>query len=230
MLEYCIREDLKLSRPRMMAALDPIKLVIDNYPEGETEYLDIPYNLENEALGSRKVPFCKELYIDRDDFMEEPPKKYFRLYPGNEVRLMSAYFVTCTGFEKDENGKVTVVHCTYDPETKQGSGFNARKVKGTIHWVPAPYAVKATVRLYENLIDEEKGVYNEEDGSINLNPNSLTVLENCYLEPELANAKAYESFQFVRQGFFTVDYKDSKEGAPVFNRIVGLKSSFVLPK
>ncbi len=230
MLEYCIREDLKLSRPRMMVALDPIKLVIDNYPEGETEYLDIPYNLENEALGSRKVPFCKELYIDRDDFMEEPPKKYFRLYPGNEVRLMSAYFVTCTGFEKDENGKVTVVHCTYDPETKQGSGFNARKVKGTIHWVPAPYAVKATVRLYENLVDEEKGVYNEEDGSMNLNPNSLTVLENCYLEPELANAKAYDSFQFVRQGFFTVDCKDSKEGALVFNRIVGLKSSFVLPK
>ncbi|MBP3469852.1 MAG: glutamine--tRNA ligase/YqeY domain fusion protein [Lachnospiraceae bacterium] len=230
MLEYCIREDLKLKRPRVMAALDPIKLIIDNYPEGETEYLEIPNNLENESLGVRKVPFCRELYIDRDDFMEEPPKKYFRLYPGNEVRLMSAYFVTCTGYEKDENGKVTVVHATYDPETKQGSGFTGRKVKGTIHWVPAPYAVKATVRLYENLIDEEKGVYNEEDGSINLNPNSLIELTNCYLEPSLADAKAYESFQFVRQGFFNVDYKDSKPGALVFNRIVGLKSSFVLPK
>ncbi|MGN0345664.1 MAG: glutamine--tRNA ligase/YqeY domain fusion protein [Lachnospiraceae bacterium] len=230
MLEYCIREDLKLSRPRMMAALDPIKMVIDNYPEDQVEYLEVANNLENESLGVRKVPFCRELYIDREDFMEEPPKKYFRLFPGNEVRLMSAYFVTCVGYEKDENGKVTTVHVTYDPETKQGSGFTGRKVKGTIHWVPAPYAVKAEVRLYENLIDEEKGVYNEEDGSINLNPNSLTVLKECYLEPALADAKPYDSFQFVRQGFFNVDYKDSKEGALVFNRIVTLKSSFVLPK
>ena len=228
MLEYCIREDLKLKKPRMMAALDPVKLVIDNYPEGETEYLDVPNNLENESLGSRKVPFCRELYIDRDDFMEEPPKKYFRLFPGNEVRLMSAYFVKCVGFEKDENGKVTVVHCTYDPETKQGSGFTGRKVKGTIHWVPAPYAVKAEVRLYENIIDEEKGVYNE-DGTLNLNPNSLTVLDNCIVEPALTEAKAFESFQFVRQGFFCADYKDSVEGQPVFNRIVSLKSSFKLP-
>ncbi len=230
MLEYCIREDLKLKRPRVMAVLDPIRLIIDNYPEGQVEELEIPNNLENESLGSRKVPFCRELYIEREDFMEEPPKKYFRLFPGNEVRLMSAYFVTCTGFEKDENGRVTVVHATYDPETKQGSGFNGRKVKGTIHWVPAPYAVKATVRLYENLVDEEKGVYNEEDGSINLNPNSLIELKECCLEPSLAEAKPYESFQFVRQGFFCVDYKDTKPGAPVFNRIVGLKSSFVLPK
>ena len=229
MLEYCIREDLKLKKPRMMAALDPVKLVIDNYPEGEVEYLEVANNLENEELGTRQVPFCRELYIDRDDFMEEPPKKYFRLFPGNEVRLMSAYFVKCTGFEKDENGKVTVVHCTYDPETKQGSGFTGRKVKGTIHWVPAPYAVKAEVRLYENIIDEEKGVYNE-DGSLNLNPNSLTVLKECYLEPALKDAKPYDSFQFVRQGFFNVDYKDSKPDALVFNRIVSLKSSFVLPK
>ena len=229
MLEYCIREDLKLSRPRMMAILDPIKLVIDNYPEGETEYLEVANNLENESLGVRKVPFERELYIERDDFMEEPPKKYFRLFPGNEVRLMSAYFVKCVSYEKDENGKVTTVHCTYDPETKQGSGFNGRKVKGTIHWVPVSQAVEATVRLYENLIDEEKGVYNE-DGSINLNPNSLTVLEKCYLEPALKDAKAFDSFQFVRQGFFNVDYKDSTEDKPVFNRIVGLKSSFVLPK
>ena len=229
MLEYCIREDLKLKKPRMMAALDPVKLMIDNYPEGETEYLEVPNNLENEALGSRQVPFCRELYIDRDDFMEEPPKKYFRLFPGNEVRLMSAYFVKCVGFEKDENGKVTVVHCTYDPETKQGSGFTGRKVKGTIHWVPAPYAVSAEVRLYENIIDEEKGVYNE-DGSLNLNPNSLTVLKECRLEPALKDAKPFDSFQFVRQGFFNVDCKGSKPDALVFNRIVSLKSSFVLPK
>ena len=229
MLEYCIREDLKLKKPRMMAALDPVKLMIDNYPEGETEYLEVPNNLENEALGSRQVPFCRELYIDRDDFMEEPPKKYFRLFPGNEVRLMSAYFVKCVGFEKDENGKVTVVHCTYDPETKQGSGFTGRKVKGTIHWVPAPDAVSAEVRLYENIIDEEKGVYNE-DGSLNLNPNSLTVLKECRLEPALKDAKPFDSFQFVRQGFFNVDCKDSKPDALVFNRIVSLKSSFVLPK
>ena len=229
MLEYCIREDLKLKKPRIMAALDPVKLVIDNYPEGQYEMLTVPNNLENEELGERQVPFGRELWIDRDDFMEEPVKKYFRLFPGNEVRLMYAYFVTCTGCVKDENGKVTEVHCTYDPETKSGSGFTGRKVKGTIHWVPAHAAKKATVRLYENIIDEEKGVYNE-DGSLNLNPNSLTVLENCYVEPILADAKAYDSFQFVRQGYFCVDAKDSTPEKPVFNRIVSLKSSFVLPK
>ncbi|MBQ8327146.1 MAG: glutamine--tRNA ligase/YqeY domain fusion protein [Lachnospiraceae bacterium] len=228
MLEYCIREDLKLKRPRVMAIIDPVKLVIDNYPEGQVEYFEVPNNLENEALGTRQVPFTKELYIERDDFMEEPPKKYFRLFPGNEVRLMNAYFVTCTGCVKDENGNITEVHCTYDPETRSGSGFNARKVKGTIHWVSAPEAIKAEVRLYENIIDEEKGVYNE-DGSLNLNPNSLVVKE-CYLEPSLKDAKPYESFQFVRQGFFNVDYKDTKENELVFNRIVSLKSSFVLPK
>ncbi|MDE6608488.1 MAG: glutamine--tRNA ligase/YqeY domain fusion protein [Lachnospiraceae bacterium] len=229
MLEYCIREDLKLSRPRMMAVLDPIKLIIDNYPEGQTEILDVSNNLENESLGTRQITFGRELYIERDDFMEEAPKKYFRLFPGNEVRLMNAYFVTCTGFVKDEDGKVTEVHCTYDPETKCGSGFQGRKVKGTIHWVSAADAIKAQVRLYENIIDEEKGVYNE-DGSLNLNPDSLTVLTDCYVEPALKPAKAYDSFQFVRQGFFCVDAKDSKEGALVFNRIVSLKSSYVLPK
>lgn len=228
MLEYCIREDLKLKKARIMAAIDPVKLVIDNYPEDQVEMLEAANNLENEELGVRQIPFSRELYIDRDDFMEEPPKKYYRLYPGNEVRLMHAYFVTCTGFEKDENGKVTVVHCTYDPETKQGSGFTGRKVKGTIHWVPAKEAVKATVRLYENLIDEEKGVYNE-DGSLNLNPNSITVLDNCMIEPCVADAKAFDSFQFVRQGFFNVDCRDSKPGELVFNRIVSLKSSFKLP-
>ena len=228
MLEYCIREDLKLKRPRVMAVLDPVKLVIDNYPEDQTEWIEITNNLENESLGSRKVPFGRELYIEREDFMEEPPKKYFRLFPGNEVRLMNAYFVTCTGCVKDADGNVTEVHCTYDPATKGGNAD--RKVKGTIHWVSAKEAVKAAVRLYENIIDEEKGVYNEEDGSLNLNPNSLTTLENCYVEPVLADAKAYESFQFVRQGFFCVDYKDSTEGKPVFNRVVSLKSSYVLPR
>ena len=228
MLEYCIREDLKLKRPRMMAVLDPVKLIIDNYPEDQIEYLDADNNLENEALGKRQVPFGRELYIDREDFMENPPKKYFRLFPGNEVRLMNAYFVKCTGFEKDENGNVTEIHCIYDPETKCGTGFTGRKVKGTIHWVAAKTAKKVTVRLYENIIDEEKGVYNE-DGSLNLNPNSLTVKE-CFVEPALAEAKPYESFQFVRQGYFCADARDSKEGAPVFNRIVALKSSFRLPK
>ena len=229
MLEYCIREDLKMKRPRMMAVLDPIKLVIDNYPEGEYEMLDVANNLENPELGSRQVPFGRELYIEREDFMEEPPKKYFRLFPGNEVRLMHAYFVKCTGFEKDENGNVTVVHCTYDPETKAGSGFTGRKVKGTIHWVPAHQAVKAELRLYENLVNEELGVYNE-DGTMNINPNSLTVVKDAVLEPSFADAKAYDSYQFVRNGFYCIDAKDSKPDALVFNRIVSLKSSFKLPK
>ncbi|MGI5982930.1 MAG: glutamine--tRNA ligase/YqeY domain fusion protein [Sakamotonia sp.] len=228
MLEYCIREDLKLKRPRMMAVLDPVKLVIDNYPEGQTEMLSVPNNLENPEMGERQVPFSRELYIEREDFMEEPPKKYFRLFPGNEVRLMSAYFVTCTGFEKDENGKVTVVHCTYDPETKSGSGFNGRKVKGTIHWVSAAHAGQVECRLYENIVDEEKGKLNA-DGTLNLNPNSKTVT-TAYVEPALMEAKAYESFQFVRNGFYCVDCKDSLEGKPVYNRIVSLKSSFRLPK
>ena len=230
MLEYCIREDLKMKKSRMMAVLDPIKLVIDNYPEGQVEYLDAANNLENEELGTRKIPFCRELYIERDDFMEEPPKKYFRLFPGNEVRLMHAYFVKCVSFVKDENGKITEVHCTYDPETKAGSGFTGRKVKGTIHWVPAPFAKKAEVRLYENLIDEVKGVYNKEDGSLNLNPNSLTVIRDAYMEPALEGVKAYDSFQFVRNGYYCVDAKDSTDENPVFNRIVSLKSSFKLPK
>ena len=229
MLEYCIREDLKMKRPRMMAILDPVKVVIDNYPEGETEYLEVVNNLENEELGVRKVPFSRELYIDREDFMEEPPKKYFRMFPGNEVRLMNAYFVTCNSFVKDENGVVTEIHCTYDPASKGGNSPDGRKVKGTIQWVSAAQAVPAEIRLYENIVDEEKGVYNE-DGSLNLNPNSLTVLKNCVVEENLKDAKAYDSFQFVRTGFFCADIHDSKEGAPVFNRIVSLKSSFKLPK
>ena len=228
MLEYCIREDLKLKRPRMMAVLDPVKLVIDNYPEGQTEMLSIPNNLENPEMGEREVPFSRELYIEREDFMENPPKKYFRLFPGNEVRLMGAYFVTCTGVEKDENGNVIVIHCTYDPETKSGSGFTGRKVKGTIHWVSVPTAGKVECRLYENIVDEEKGKLNA-DGTLNLNPNSKTVT-TAYVEPKLMEAKAYDSFQFMRNGYYCVDCKDSEEGKPVYNRIVSLKSSFKLPK
>ena len=230
MLEYCIREDLKMKRPRMMAVLHPLKLVIDNYPEGQIEYLDVPNNQENEALGTRKVPFGRELYIEQDDFMEVPPKKYFRLYPGNEVRLMSAYFVTCTDVVKDEAGNVVEVHCTYDPATKSGSGFTGRKVKGTIHWVAKETAVKAEVRLYENLVDESKGSVYNEDGSVNINPNSLTVLKDCCLEPNFESAVGGDSYQFVRNGFFCIDSKDSKPDALVFNRIVSLKSSFKLNK
>ena len=229
MLEYCIREDLKLKKPRMMAVLNPVKLVIDNYPEGQVEMLDVPNNLENPELGDRKVPFGRELYIEREDFMEEPPKKYFRMFPGNEVRLMGAYFVKCTGCEKDADGNITVVHGTYDPETKSGSGFEGRKVKGTIHWVAVPTARQVECRLYENIVDEEKGKLNE-DGSLNLNPNSLVVLQECYVEPALAEGEAYDSYQFVRNGFFCVDCKDSTPQKPVFNRIVSLKSSFKLPK
>jgi glutaminyl-tRNA synthetase len=229
MLEYCIREDLKLKKPRVMAILDPIKLVIDNYPEDTIEYLDAPNNLENPELGERKMPFGKELYIEREDFMEEPVKKYFRLFPGNEVRLMNAYFVTCTSCEKDADGNVTVVHCTYDPETRSGSGFEGRKVKGTIHWVAAATAVQVECRLYENIVDEEKGKVNE-DGSLNLNPNSLTIIKNSFVEPELTKARAYDSFQFVRNGFFCVDCKDSTPENLVFNRIVSLKSSFKITK
>ena len=229
MLEYCIREDLKLKKSRIMAVLDPIKLIIDNYPEGQSELCTMPNNLENPELGEREIEFGRELYIEREDFMEVPPKKYFRLFPGNEVRLMGAYFVTCTSVEKDENGEIIAVHATYDPETKSGSGFNARKVKGTIHWVNAKTALNVEMRLYENIVDEEKGKL-DENGNLNLNPNSLTILRNCYVESCLKDAKAYDSFQFVRNGFFCVDAKDSRPDALVFNRIVSLKSSFKLPK
>ena len=225
MLEYCIRETLKLEKKRVMAILDPVKLVITNYPEGETEWLDAPLNLENEALGSRKLAFTRELYIEREDFMIDPPKKYFRLFPGNEVRLMNAYFVTCTGYDVDEDGKVTEIRCTYDPETKSGNGFEGRKVKGTIHWVSASHAVPCEVRLYENIVDEEKGVYNE-DGELNLNPNSLTVIKDALVEESLKGTTEVEQYQFVRNGFFCLDSKDSKPEMPVFNRIVSLKSSY----
>ena len=228
MLEYCIREDLKLKAPRMMAVLDPIRLVIDNYPEGQTEMLPVANNAENPELGTREVPFSRELYIEREDFMVEPPKKYKRLYPGAEVRLMNAYFVTAVSWEADDDGTVRTVHCTYDPATRGGNAPDGRKVKGTIHWVNAGTAVSVKARLYENIVDEEKGVYNKEDGSLNLNPDSLKECE-AYVEPMLAEAKAYDRFQFVRNGFFCADVRDSAPGAPVFNRIVSLKSSFKLP-
>ncbi|MFN2925648.1 glutamine--tRNA ligase/YqeY domain fusion protein [Lachnospiraceae bacterium YH-ros2228] len=226
-LEYCIREDLKLRDSRVMAVMHPLKLVIDNYPEGKTEYLTVPNNKENEALGSREVPFSREVYIEADDFMVEPPKKYKRLYPGNEVRLMNAYYVTCTSYESDENGNVTVVHCNYDPETRGGDSPDGRKVRGTIHWVNAETAVSAEVRQYENIVNEELGVYNE-DGSVNVNPNSKTVL-HAFIEPVVKDAKAYDSFQFVRDGFYCVDCRDSRPDHLVFNRVVSLKSSYKLP-
>ena len=229
MLEYCIREDLKLKKARTMAVLNPVKLVIDNYPEDQIEMLEVQNNLENPELGSRQVPFGRELYIEREDFMEEPVRKYFRMFPGNEVRLMNAYFVTCTGCEKDENGNITVIHGTYDPESKGGNSPDGRKVKGTIHWVAAKTAVETECRLYENIVDEEKGVYNKEDGSLNVNPNSLTVVK-AYVEPELKKSQAFDSYQFVRNGFFCTDCHDSRPDALVFNRIVSLKSSFKLEK
>ncbi len=225
MLEYCIREDLKMKANRMMAVLDPVKLVIDNYPEDKVEYFDIDNNQEKPEAGSRKVEFGRELYIEREDFMEVPPKKYFRLFPGNEVRLKGAYFVKCVDFEKDEAGNVTVVHCTYDPETRSGSGFEGRKVKGTIHWVSAKSAVDAEVRLYENIVDEEKGKLNS-DGTLNYNPNSLTILSNCKLESAFRDAHAGDAFQFLRHGYFCVDVKDTTDEKLVFNRIVSLKSSY----
>ncbi|WP_296241166.1 glutamine--tRNA ligase/YqeY domain fusion protein [uncultured Faecalicoccus sp.] len=228
-LEYCLREDLKPKAPRVMAVLDPIKLVIDNYPEDTFEMVEGSINMDDPNAGKKQIPFERELWIEREDFMENPVKKYFRLFVGNEVRLMNAYFVKCTGFEKDENGNVTVVHATYDPETKVGSGFTGRKVKGTIHWVPVHHCIQATARLYENLVDEEKGVYNE-DGSLNLNPNSCKVVETCYVEPFVKGAQKQDKFQFVRNGYFCVDEKDTTEDHLVFNRIVSLKSSFKLPK
>ncbi len=229
MLEYCQREDLRMGAPRYMAVKDPIKVIIDNYPEGKIEYFDVINNPENEALGTRKVPFSREIYIDREDFMEVPPKKYFRMFPGNEVRLMQTYFVKCESFIKDDEGRVVEIHCTYDPASRGGNSPDGRKVKGTIHWVNASTAIKALARDYENIIDEEKGVKDEE-GNLNLNPNSLVKYENCMIEPAFEGAKAYDRFQFVRHGFYCVDAKESTDDKYVFNRIVSLKSSYKLPK
>lgn len=222
LLEHCIREDLKMKASRKMAVLNPLKLVITNYPEGEVEWLEGENNSENEEMGTRKIPFTKELYIEQDDFMENPPSKYYRLFPGNEVRLRNAYFVKCEEVIKDEAGNIIEIRCTYDPQTKSGTGFTGRKVKGTIHWVSATENVKATVRLYDYLFIKE----NEDDEEYKYNNNSKKVLKDCYLEKSFESAQKDEKFQFTRHGYFVVDTKDTTEGQLVFNQIVSLKDSF----
>lgn len=219
-LEHCIREDLKPKVPGTMAVLKPLKMVITNLPEDHLEWLEAENNTENPELGVRKIPFTKEIYIEADDFMIEPIKGYHRLYPGAEVRLRHAYFVKCKEFLTDSSGKVTEIHCTYDSETKSGSGFTGRKVKGVLHWVSAPHSIKSTVRQYDYLMTTD------EAGEPVFNENSLMVLEDCRLEEGLSKAAAYDRFQFLRHGYFCVDYKDSTPGAPVFNQIVDLKSSW----
>ncbi|MDN4081777.1 glutamine--tRNA ligase/YqeY domain fusion protein [Paenibacillus polymyxa] len=233
-LEHFAREDLKLKAPRTMAVIDPLKVVITNYPEGQVEMLEAENNTENPELGTRQIPFSREIYIEREDFMENPPSKYFRLFPGNEVRLKHAYFIKCNDVIKDADGHVTEIHCTYDIETKSGSGFTGRKVKGTIHWVEATQAVPAEFRLYEPLINAEEPEVLEEDGSEKtfldqLNPNSLEIAHG-YVERNMKEAQSQDKFQFFRHGYFSVDPKLSKPGEPVFNRVVSLKSSFQLPK
>ena len=224
LLDYCIRDDLKAKAKVVMAVLDPLKLVITNYPEGQAEMIEVENNPENPELGTREVPFTREVYIEREDFMEEPVKKFFRLAPGKEVRLKGAYFVTCTDFVKDENGVVTEVHCTYDPETRGGNAPDGRKVKGTLHWVSATENVPATARLYDHMMLD-----NPEDpnGEMIMNPTSLEVKE-CFIEPSIKDAQKGERFQFMRNGYYIVDTKDTTEDHLVFNRIVSLKSSFKL--
>lgn len=230
MLEHFIREDLKLKAPRTMAVLNPLKVVITNYPEGQVEWLDAENNSENEELGHRQIPFSREIYIEQDDFMEVPPPKYFRLFPGNEVRLKHAYFIKCEEVVKNDAGEVVELRCTYDPETKSGSGFSGRKVKGTIHWVEASHALPAEFRLYEPLIRDEDGNEENETSFLErINPNSLETLQG-FVEPNMKESAAQDKFQFFRHGYFNVDSKDSEPGRPVFNRIVSLKSSFELPK
>jgi glutaminyl-tRNA synthetase len=227
MLEHFIREDLKLKAPRTMAVLRPLKVVITNYPEGQVEMLDAEINPENPEMGTRQIPFSREIYIEQDDFMENPPSKYFRLFPGNEVRLKHAYFIKCHDVIKDDQGNVVELYCTYDPETKSGSGFTGRKVKGTIHWVDAKHAIPAEFRLYEPLILD-----GQEDGTSfleNINPNSLETLHG-FVEPNLKDSKPHDKFQFFRHGYFNVDPKYTTPDKLVFNRIVSLKSSFELPK
>lgn len=226
MLEHFIREDLKLKAPRTMAILKPLKVVITNYPEGQVEMLDAEINPEVPEMGVRKIPFSREIYIEQEDFMENPPKKYFRLFPGNEVRLKHAYFIKCEEVIKDENGEVIELRCTYDPETKSGSGFTGRKVKGTIHWVDATNAVPAEFRLYDSLVLDEE----EDDGGTfldHINPNSLEI-SHGFVEPNMKDAKAHDKFQFFRHGYFNVDPKHTTSDSLVFNRVVSLKSSFKL--
>ncbi|OLN23587.1 glutamine--tRNA ligase [Domibacillus antri] len=228
MLDHFVREDLKMKAPRTMGVLRPLKLVITNYPEGQVEWLDAEVNPENPDMGMRKIPFSREIYIEQEDFMEEPPKKYFRLFPGNEVRLKHAYFVKCENVMKDADGNVVEIHCTYDPETKSGSGFTGRKVKGTIHWVDATNAIPAVFRLYEPLILDNEADESEDKTFLDfVNENSLEVI-NGFIEPNLENIEVQEKLQFFRHGYFNVDPKYSEKGKPVFNRIVSLKSSFKL--
>ncbi|UYZ22888.1 glutamine--tRNA ligase/YqeY domain fusion protein [Mesobacillus jeotgali] len=231
MLEHFVREDLKLKAPRTMGVLRPLKVVITNYPEGEVEWLDADINPENPEMGTRKIPFSREIYVEQDDFMENPPAKYFRLFPGNEVRLKHAYFIKCNDVVKDENGEVVELHCTYDVETKSGSGFTGRKVKGTLHWVDATHALPAEFRLYEPLIlDDEEETENEAENKSFLdqvNEKSLEIV-NGYIEPNMKDAKPQDKFQFFRHGYFNVDPKHTTDDKKVFNRIVSLKSSFKL--
>lgn len=223
LLEHCIRDDLKPKAKVVMAVINPLKVIITNYPEGQIEMCDIENNPENESLGTRQVPFSREIYIEKEDFMEEPVKKFFRLAPGKEVRLKGAYFITCTDFKKDENGNITEVYCTYDPETKSGSGFAGRKVKGTLHWVSADLGIPAEVRIYDYLMLDSCESGGEE---MIINKDSLKVCKNCFVEGSVKNAALGEKFQFMRNGYFCVDTKDTKDGILVFNRIVSLKSSF----
>lgn len=227
LLDHCLREDLKAKAKVVMAVLDPVKVVITNYPEGQIEFLEIENNTENPELGTRKVPFGREIYIEREDFMEEPVKKFFRLAPGKEVRLKGAYFVTCTDFVKDENGEITEIHCTYDPETKSGSGFEGRKVKGTLHWVCADGCIDAEARLYDYMMLDNP---DDPNGEMMMNPESIIIRKGCKIEPSVKDALKGERFQFMRNGYFCVDTRDSSKEMLVFNRIVPLKSSFKISK
>lgn len=227
LLDYCLREDLKAKAKVVMAVLDPVKVVITNYPEGQIEFMELDNNPENPEMGKRTVPFGRELYIEREDFMEEPVKKFFRLAPGKEVRLKGAYFVTCTDVVKDENGVITEIHCTYDPETRSGSGFEGRKVKGTLHWVCADDCVSAEARLYDYMMLDNP---NDPSGEMIMNESSVIIRDNCKIEPSIKEAEKGDRFQFMRNGYFCVDTKDTTEGKLVFNRIVPLKSSFKINK
>ncbi len=229
LLEHCIREDLNLRASRVMAVLKPLRVIIDNYPEGQVEWLETENNPENPAMGTRKIPFSREIFIEQEDFMENPPKKYFRLQPHGEIRLKSAYIIKCERVVKDANGEILEVHCSYDPESKSGGATAGRKVKGTSHWVSASHAIKAEVRLYEHLFLAENPDEAEGDYRSLLNPDSLQILEGCLVEPGLAEAEVFSKFQFLRQGYFNVD-PDSTRERPVFNRIVSLRDSWVKVK
>jgi len=229
LLEYSIREDLNKKAPRVMGVLNPLRVIIDNYPEGQVEELDAENNPEDAGMGSRKLPFSRELFIEKEDFMEEPPRKFFRLAPGREVRLKHAYYITCNQVEKDAaTGEILTLHCSYDPKTRGGWSDDGRRVKGTLHWVSAPHALKTEIRLYEHLFTKENPNDVKEGESFKdyLNPDSLKVLDACYVEPSLAKAAPGSRHQFLRRGYFCVDTVDTKKGRPVFNRIVTLRDTW----